>query len=132
MSYVLIVDNDQIIRSVLVDELDQVGIKAREAVNGLDALQKVKEEHPAVIVLDEHMPQMNGQEFLEILQREDWFKDVHIIVFTDLHDVDLMNHKILAGVTDYLNKSTSTPQTVVQAVQKYLPSTPPTLPTPAP
>ncbi len=120
MSYVLIVDNDQIIRSVLVDELADAGIATQEAENGLEALEKAKQEHPAVIVLDEHMPKMNGQQFLEELQKEDWFKETHIIVFTDLHDVDLMNHKMLAGVTDYLNKGTATPGTVVQAVQKYL------------
>lgn len=120
MAYVLIIDNDQILRSVLASELKKVGIATKEAANGVEGLEKARQEHPAVIILDEHMPQMNGQQFVEALKEEEWFNEVHIIVFTALHDVDLMNHKMIAGVSDYLNKGTATPDTVVQAVQKYL------------
>ncbi len=122
MAYTLIIDNDQILRSVLVDELSRVGIATQEAGDGLEGLDKARKEHPAVIILDEHMPKMDGQHFIVELQKEEWFKDVRIIVFTALHDTDLMNHKMLAGVVDYLDKATSTPETVVGLVQKYMPS----------
>jgi two-component system, chemotaxis family, chemotaxis protein CheY len=121
MSYVLIIDNDQMLRSVLTDELNDLGVQTQEAEDGLQGLEKARAEHPIVIILDEHMPHMNGQQFIEALQKESWYKEVHIIVFTSLHDVDLMNHKMFAGVTDYLDKSASSPQDVVKAVQKYLP-----------
>jgi CheY-like chemotaxis protein len=122
MAYTLIIDNDQILRSILVDELSRVGIATQEAGDGLEGLDKARKEHPAVIILDEHMPKMDGQHFIVELQKEEWFKDVRIIVFTALHDTDLMNHKMLAGVVDYLDKATSTPETVVGLVQKYMPS----------
>jgi CheY-like chemotaxis protein len=122
MAYVLIIDNDQIVRSILAEELGKVGIATKEAGDGAEGLDKARAEHPAVIVLDEHMPKMDGQQFIEALQKEDWYSEVHIIVFTTLHDIDLMNHKMFAGVSDYLNKGTSSPETVVQAVQKYMPS----------
>jgi len=121
MSYVLIIDNDDTLRSVLAQELKQIGIPVQEAGDGQAGLAKAKADHPAVIILDEHMPKMDGQHFVEALRQEDWFDDVHIIVFTALHDIDLMNHKMLAGVSDYLNKSTCTPQTVVEVVEKYFP-----------
>jgi CheY-like chemotaxis protein len=120
MGYVLIIDNDQILRSILADEFDRVGIRTQQAANGLEGLEKAKQEHPAVIILDEHMPEMNGQQFVEELKKEDWFKEVRIIVFTALHDVDLMNHKMIAGVTDYLNKGTSSPESVISLAQKYV------------
>lgn len=120
MAYTLIIDNDQILRSVLVDELSRMGIKTEEAGDGLEGLEKAREEPPAVIVLDEHMPKMDGQHFIVELQKEEWFKDVRIIVFTALHDTDLMNHKMLAGVVDYLDKATTTPEIVVGLVQKYM------------
>ena len=120
MSYVLIIDNDQMLRSVLASELNRAGIITQEAGDGLEGLEKARAEHPVVITLDEHMPNMNGQQFIEELRKEEWFKEVRIIVFTALHDADLMNHKMLAGVTDYLDKSTALPEDVVQLVQKYL------------
>ncbi len=121
MAYTLIIDNDQILRSVLASELSNAGIKSQEAGDGVEGLEKAKKEHPAVIILDEHMPRMDGQHFIVELQKEEWFKEVHIIVFTALHDTDLMNHKMLAGVVDYLDKSTTSPDTVVRLVQKYMP-----------
>ncbi|HEY5806309.1 MAG TPA: response regulator [Candidatus Saccharimonadales bacterium] len=122
MNYVLIIDNDHVIRSVLAEKLKQAGIATQEAADGHEGLEKAKKDHPAVIILDEHMPHMNGQQFVEALQQEEWFEDVRIVVFTALNDIDLMNHKIIAGVSDYLEKGTSTPEKVVEIAQKYLQS----------
>ena len=120
MAYTLIIDNDQILRSILTSELNNVGIATQEAGDGLEGLEKARKEHPAVIILDEHMPKMDGQHFIVELQKEEWFKEVRIIVFTALHDTDLMNHKMLAGVSDYLDKATTDPEGVIRLVQKYL------------
>lgn len=121
MAYTLIIDNDQMLRSILTEELNRTGIATQEAGDGLEGLEKARKEHPAVIVLDEHMPKMDGQQFIVELQKEPWFKDVHIIVFTALNDIDLVNHKMIAGVSEYLNKGSASPETVVKLVQKYMP-----------
>ena len=124
MAYVLIVDNDEILRSVLMEQMKRVGIPAKEADNGLTGLEMVRQERPAVIILDEHMPKMNGQQFVEALKKEGLLEGQRIIVFTSLHDTDLMNHKMLAGISDYLDKSTASPESVVNLVQGYLPKPP--------
>lgn len=121
MAYVLIIDNDEILRSVLVEQMKRVGIPAKEADNGLTGLEMVKQERPAVIVLDEHMPKMTGQQFIEALQKEGLLEGQRIIVFTSLHDTDLMNHKMLAGISDYLDKATATPESLVSLIQRYMP-----------
>jgi two-component system chemotaxis response regulator CheY len=121
MKYTLIIDNDEMLCTVLSDQLKRAGIEVQEAVDGLEGLDKAIAQHPAVIILDEHMPHMNGQQFIEALQKQPWYKEVHIIVFTTLHDVDLMNHKILAGVSDYLDKSKASPEQIVELVKKYMP-----------
>lgn len=121
MAYVLIIDNDEILRSVLVEQMKRVGIPAKEADDGLAGLEMLKQERPAVIVLDEHMPKMSGQQFIEALKKEGLLEGQRIIVFTALHDTDLMNHKMLAGISDYLDKGTTSPESVVQTIQKYMP-----------
>ena len=120
MAYALIIDNDQMLRSILTQELNRVGIVTQEAGDGLEGLEKARKEHPAVIILDEHMPKMDGQQFIVELQKETWFEDVRIVVFTALNDIDLVNHKMMAGVSEYLNKGTASPETVVKLVQKYM------------
>lgn len=120
MAYVLIIDDDQTMRSVIADKLSQAGIATKEATDGLEGLAQAQQEHPAVIILDENMPNMDGQQFIEELQKEEWFKDVHVIVFTSSTDIALLNRKMMAGVSEYLNKGTTPPETIVQLVQKHL------------
>jgi CheY-like chemotaxis protein len=120
MAYALIIDDNELFRTVLSDKLSQLGITTKQATNGLEGLEMAKAEHPAVIILDEHMPKMNGQQFVEALQKETWFKEVHIIVFTSLHDSDLATHKRLAGINDYLDKATTPPEIVVGVVKSYM------------
>lgn len=120
MAYVLIIDDDQTMRSVIADKLNQAGIATKEATDGLEGLAQARQEHPAVIILDENMPNMDGQQFIEELQKEEWFKDAHVIVFTSSTDIALLNRKMMAGVSEYLNKGTTPPETIVQLVQKHL------------
>jgi CheY-like chemotaxis protein len=60
---VLVVDDDDGIRSVVVPTLEDEGYEAAEATNGAEALALVRERMPALILLDMRMPLMNGWEF---------------------------------------------------------------------
>jgi len=120
MNHVLIVDDDPLLRDALSAALKKVGIVSQTAIDGLDGIKKAKADHPAVMVIDEHMPNMDGQELVEALQNEDWTQDVHLIVFTANTDIDLLNKKLRAGVVDYLDKASSTPERIVEIIQDYL------------
>jgi CheY-like chemotaxis protein len=120
MAYALLVDDNEFLRTVMADKLKQAGVNIQQAANGLEGLEKSRQEPPAVIVLDENMPKMSGQEFFAAAKAEPWFKDVRIIVYTSLHSSDLVTHKQLAGVTVYLDKDVTSPETVASLVQDYM------------
>lgn len=120
MTYVLLVDDNEFLRTVIADKLQHLGVDVQQAADGLEGLEKAKQEHPAVILLDEHMPKMDGQQFFAALQKEPWFKDIRVIMYTSLHSADLVTHKQLAGVTVYLDKDVVSPETVVSLVRDYM------------
>jgi two-component system chemotaxis response regulator CheY len=120
MKHVLIIDDDPLLRDALSAALKKEHIASQTAVDGLDGLTKAKADHPAVMVIDEHMPNMDGQELVDALQQEDWVEDVHLIVFTANTDIELLNKKLRAGVADYLDKSTSSPERIVEIVRGYI------------
>ena len=60
---VLVVDDDDGIRSVVVPTLEDEGYETAEATNGAEALAYVRARMPALILLDMRMPVMNGWEF---------------------------------------------------------------------
>jgi DNA-binding NarL/FixJ family response regulator len=79
---VLIVDDSQIVRSVMRDFFEartdwKVG---GEAADGAEAIQKVKELRPDLILLDFSMPNMNGMQAAPVLKK--MLAKAYIIVFT--------------------------------------------------
>jgi CheY-like chemotaxis protein len=65
---VLVVDDDDDIRLTLVQILREEGFRACEARNGLEALERILEEEPDLVLLDLLMPVLDGWQVLETLR----------------------------------------------------------------
>jgi CheY-like chemotaxis protein len=70
--------------------LEQQGWTVIEAGDGREALTRLSEAQPAVIILDLMMPQMDGFEFLEEMRHKAEWRDIPVVVVTakDLTDTD--------------------------------------------
>jgi CheY-like chemotaxis protein len=67
---VLVVDDDDSTREMLVLALTDEGYRVVEARDGREAIRFVAELHPDLVLLDVRMPGMTGQELLPLLRRE--------------------------------------------------------------
>ena len=93
---ILIVEDDEITRDMLRKSLETNDFKVRAAVNGKEALEKVKDSKPGLILLDLMMPEMDGFEFAEKLRdNKDWL-DIPVVVIT-AKDLTKEDHKRLKG-----------------------------------
>ena len=79
---VLIADDDENIRAILEEVLKREGYRTVFAVNGQEAVEKVREESPDLLILDIRMPGMHGIEALEAVRREN--KTLPIIMCSGL------------------------------------------------
>ena len=77
---VLVVDDDEGLRDLYEEELEGEGYEVVTAENGREALQKLEEEKPDLVVLDVVMPKMDGMEALGRILRKD--KRVPVILHT--------------------------------------------------
>ena len=66
--------------------LENEGFAVRTAVNGMDALQRLDEACPALILLDLMMPVMSGDEFRKCQLADPRYKNVPVICMTAAHD----------------------------------------------
>lgn len=68
-SCVLLVDDDPIVRNLLSRYLEKAGFEALQAEDGIDALGKLRDILPKVIISDLQMPRMAGFEFIGVVRR---------------------------------------------------------------
>lgn len=66
--YVLVVDDDESVREVIAAVLQDEGFPVATATNGREALDRIAERRPAVVLLDLQMPIMSGWEVLSELR----------------------------------------------------------------
>ena len=102
--WILIVDDDPIVRSLMRDALEDEGFAVVEAEDGIEACRVCEERLPALIVADVVMPQMDGFELCRELRGRRATKDVPILIATGLDDTDSIAKAYDAGATDFISK----------------------------
>jgi CheY-like chemotaxis protein len=113
---VLVVDDDKLARHSLAATLKNANLEVEEAGNGAEALKLAEEQKPELIVTDIHMPDIDGLEMIEKLRKEDWGKDIPVIILTVDEAPSTINQALAAGVTVYLSKATADPQGIADQV----------------
>ena len=106
MSYnILIVDDSAFVRHSLRSCIEQNAdwIVCGEAENGQIAIEKVKELHPDVVLLDLAMPVMNGLEAARLIRA--LAPDTTMLMFTLHSCAQLVNEAHAAGIIDVVSKS---------------------------
>jgi len=116
---VLVVEDSSTTRKVIAITLGQKGYDVIEARDGLEALSRLNEEKPDLILLDIILPKMDGYKILSIIKSNAVFKDIPVIMLTSR---DGFMHKVkgkLAGSAEYLTKPFD-PKVLVQTIEKYI------------
>lgn len=99
---VLIVDDDEGVRSALKCVLSKKGYMVKEAENGKKALEKIAKNKPDVIILDARMPIMDGFKTCRCLRSGLETRDIPIIFCTATGIEEAKTRKI--DVDDYIEK----------------------------
>ncbi|MCI5122292.1 MAG: hybrid sensor histidine kinase/response regulator [Candidatus Electrothrix sp. AUS4] len=79
---VLVVDDSISVRKVVSNFITQQGWLPVAARNGIEAMEKIREERPSVVLLDVEMPRMNGFEVLQALQAQAELRDIPVAMLT--------------------------------------------------
>jgi two-component system alkaline phosphatase synthesis response regulator PhoP len=105
---ILIVDDEAYIVTSLEYVMQSAGYEVAVAYDGEEALQKVAETVPALVILDLMMPKLDGFEVCEKIRQNPLWKDVRIIILTAKgRDIERKKGMSL-GADDYMTKPFST------------------------
>lgn len=112
---VLVIDDEDIVRTSCNRTLVPEGYEIRMARNGFDGLQLLEKERADLVLTDLKMPDMDGIEVLRTI-KERW-PEVEVIIITGYQTVDTAVKAIKLGAFDYIEKP-FTPDTLISAVDK--------------
>jgi signal transduction histidine kinase/CheY-like chemotaxis protein len=102
---VLIVDDEENVRRLVVETLGGNGLELREAANGAEALEEVALRRPDAIVLDLIMPEVDGFVVLERLQADEETRSIPVVVLTGRNLTPAERARLRAGAVSLLEKS---------------------------
>jgi DNA-binding response OmpR family regulator len=99
---ILVVDDEEPVRDLLKDFLEDQGHTVVIASSGDEALLSAEKENPQLIVLDVRMPGLNGIETCAALRANEKTRRIPIILATAFRDV--LEEALAAGVDDFVTK----------------------------
>lgn len=101
---ILVVDDNQDNRELVVKVLRNNGYRVIEAADGEEALEKAETERPALILMDISLPKVDGYEVTRQLKSREHFRDIPIIALT-AHAMKGDREKALcSGCEGYISK----------------------------
>lgn len=104
-AHILIVDDDENNRFMLVQRLRQLGFQQTSEADGGDAaLALIRERAPDLVLLDVMMPGTDGVNVLEVLRREGRLGDLPVLMVSAHDSIDVAARCIELGAEDYLTK----------------------------
>jgi len=111
---ILVIDDAALIRLYYRSTLEEAGFRVEEALNGLEALEKLLTSSADLLIVDVNMPQMDGFTFLDVLRRKErpLASIPALITSTESGESDFAAARA-AGANYYLVKPTD-PETLVE------------------
>ncbi|MEZ4373433.1 MAG: PAS domain S-box protein [Polyangiaceae bacterium] len=101
---ILVVDDDAVSRHVLTQTLDRAGLKTVALPDGDAAIAWLREQRPALMLLDLLMPDPDGYEVLRVVRDELRLSELPIVVLTGLDSDDDIRRIFASGADDYIHK----------------------------
>ncbi len=103
-SRILVVDDNEQNLELLVEYLDSLDCTIETAIDGIDALEKVEQSPPDLILLDIMMPRMSGFEVCRKLKSDPETRDIPIIMVTALNELGDIERGVESGTDDFISK----------------------------
>jgi DNA-binding response OmpR family regulator len=101
---ILVVDDDPHSLDIVRTYLEAHGYSVATALDGKEALMRLEEVRPALVLLDVMMPGMDGWEVARLIKNHPDFSSVRVVMLTARSDFTDKHEGLRAGADDYLVK----------------------------
>ena len=117
---ILVVEDDKFLRELISRKLSGEGFEVSEAIDGEEGIKKIKEEKPALVLLDLILPGVDGFEVLSKIREDPNMAQTPVIVLSNLGQREEIEKGLKLGAIDYLIKAHFTPGKIVEKIKNAL------------
>lgn len=116
---VLIVEDDALLLNVLKLGFEKIGLEVLLASDGNEALERLSEKTPDIVLLDILLPQKDGFEVLQSIKKDPKTSKVPVIIISNLAGAADVEKGRTLGASDYLIKARTSIDDLVETIKKY-------------
>jgi len=117
---ILIVDEDAMKRRMSKSKLILEGFSVVEVEDGFEAIRRMEEETPDLVILDLFMRKMDGFKVLTIIKESPKWKDIPVLIYSSKGGDEILEKVLAAGATEFLLKVMTSPTKLAEIVKKSL------------
>ena len=120
MAHILVIEDDQLLSSLIAQRLSDAGHEVEAAYTGEQAIESVGKNPPDLVLLDILLPGKNGYEILHELKANESTSKVPVIVLSNLGQKEDIDKAMSEGADDYMVKVNFTPKEILEKVRQFL------------
>jgi len=120
MKNILLVEDDPFLADIYTTKLKEAGFSVEVASDGKECLERLKVKMPNLLLLDIVLPQVDGWEILRAVKQDEKYKDLKVIILSNLGQKSEVQKGLEMGADRYMIKAHYTPGEVVEEIKKIL------------
>lgn len=117
---ILLIDDDEALSTVFGTALKQNGFEVSVAYSANEGIEKAKTEKPNLILLDQVLPDIKGNDALKTLKTDPATKDIPVALLSNFGQQELVQQAINEGALDYILKYQIEAEDLVNKVKSLL------------
>lgn len=115
---VLLVDDEQSLLDVFSQTLESGGFQVITSLTGKEGLEKAQQALPDMVLLDQVLPDMAGNEVLQMLKSNPATKEIPVAILSNFNQRELVQDAINLGAVDYILKYKIEPKDLIDKVNQ--------------
>jgi DNA-binding response OmpR family regulator len=114
---ILLIDDDEAITTILTTAFKKAGLETVVSHTGEDGVSKAGADSFDVILLDQVLTDISGNEVLRILKNDDKTKNIPVVILSNFSQKELVDQALELGAIDYVFKYQVEPQDVINKLR---------------
>jgi CheY-like chemotaxis protein len=117
---ILVIEDEEMAREAILLKLKRAKISSSFAEDGVDGLEKLQNEKFSGVLLDLRMPRGDGFFFMEEKNKNEKFRDIPVIVFSNFSQPEFINRALSLGARGYLIKAQNSVGDIVEQLKNCI------------